>query len=540
MKKSSIIGVLFIFSVLINLPFLSQAFHIDDSFNLYIARQINHDPANPYNENIVYNGLLQKIYQVNANPPLDDYILAFFVRMFGEHEIPLHLCFLIFPFFIGIFMFLLSMEFLEDARIALIAAVLLLVSPAVVVMSHVIMPDIPLLCFYLAAVYFFLKGESQPFFYLLAGVFAALACLTKYTGITLIPLFALCLFFKQNARRAIPWFAVVIPILALYGWYLWSLCLYSSHYWTTLASLETGRDKVLRILMHFMANIVYIGGCSVFPLSLLYMDWRPVLKRFFIAGIIALYYAAFLHLNFDHSLIQAVFVGVLAFVTFSFLIVNLGHLKTWLLARSMRLFLFFWIVEVLVFNSFFLHTAVKYNILCIPAVILLFILTFRDSLWPKGLAFLLLTTILTGILSFSVAVGDEKFANCYREYARKIYSQYKNENNQVYFTGHWGWEYYLSQQGARPLLSLGYNNIQAGDIIVIPSIPWPQPVSKTLQNRLRLIEDIPVNSRYPLRTMNGFAKAFFYANYNFPHFTGALPYSFSVTPLEHFDIYQVQ
>jgi len=544
-KNKKVFVLIFIFSVVINLPFLFQAFHIDDPLSIYLAKQIIQNPANPYDFELVNNGVLQKFYRFYANPPFNGYMLSLMIRLLGDHEMPLHLFHLAYTFFIGVFMFLISMKFLKDFKFAISSTILLLISPAVFVMNHTIMPDIPLLCFYLAAIYFFLEAEDRTYFYSISGIFAAMACLTRYTGLTLIPIFLFCSFLKPRYRVPMSLLATIIPLIAFEFWYHWSLDLYSSNYWAHIVSFETAQNRILRIGTHFLANIVYLGGSAIFPISLFFPAVMLNIKKsrilILISGLIAMYSAIFLYKNCAHTLAQAMLVFIFVFCIISFLIMAFGHLKIWFNHRSQNILLLFWIILLVCFNSFFLHTAVKYNLLEIPPLILIFTIIVKNLLHDRSIHFLALTIALTGVLAGFIAIGDTILADTYRDFAKKIYFLYKKENNQVYYTGHWGWEYYLKKLNAKPILVLGTNKLNKEDIIIVPSIPWPQPLPLNIRQRIKLLKRVDVNSRFPVRTMNGLAKAFFYANYNFPNYTGVLPYSFSSkAPVESFYILEVQ
>jgi len=479
-----------IFSVLINLPFANQAFHIDDPVNIYLARHIIHHPENPYGFLMIYNGAIHSFDRFFANPPLNGYLLSFMIRLVGEHEIGLHLFFLIYTIFSGWLMFLISKKFLNgDDQSAFFSAVLLLFSPAFFVMNHTIMMDTPLLCFYLASIYFFLEAETRPSFYLLAGMFAALASLTRYTGMTLIPLFLCMAVLNPKQRSLMSFWSIIIPMFVFECWYFWTCCLYSSGYWLNIVSYETAQDRCIRIVAHFLANIDYLAMASIFPLSwfLLARDKK------------------------DQNL----------FPTRQF---------------QMR-FLFFWVALLVVVNSLFLQTGVKYNLLELPAVILIFVLSLKRLFGQRTVRLLMITAVLTGFLSMVVAVADNQLANLYRDYAAKLYFGYKRENNQVYYSGHWGWGYYLQKLGAKSILSIRETRTHRGDIILFPSLPWPQPIFGL---RLKLLKTVTIRNNFPVRTMNGEAGAFFYSNYNFPYYIGFFPYALSMLPLEKFYVLEVQ
>src|SRR5262245_50601549 len=52
------------------LPFINEAFHIDDSLFLWVAKQIVKDPFNPYGFPVVWYGTAMPMSEVTKNPPL--------------------------------------------------------------------------------------------------------------------------------------------------------------------------------------------------------------------------------------------------------------------------------------------------------------------------------------------------------------------------------------------------------------------------------------------------------------------------------------
>jgi hypothetical protein len=338
----------------------------------------------------------------------------------------------------------------------------------------------------------------------------------------------------------------IIPLIIFYFWYESSIVLYTDHYWNQMYAFETGQDKFVRIGMHLLANVVYLGGSSIFPIcffvpALMLRNKDSKLRIIGRSAVIALFFSSLLFMKFGHDLGQAGLVFVFIFSMMTFFSTVLIYIKDWFNSRSQNVVLFFWVLILLVFNSFFLHTAVKYIMLTIPPLILIFVIIVKDLLKEKYPSFLILTIVLTGLLGAGIAIADTKFSNIYRDYAKSLYSTYKKKDNQVFFSGHWGWEYYLKELNAEPVVSLDLNQFKKGDIILVPSIPWPQRLPLTYKNRLKLLNTIPVNSSFPIRIMNGISKAFFYANYNYPEFKGVLPYSFSsTTPLELFYVLEVK
>jgi len=170
--------------------------------------------------------------------------------------------------------------------------------------------------------------------------------------------------------------------------------------------------------------------------------------------------------------------------------------------------------------------------LCFPIVIL--IVRELDSIpvmEKMRRACLTSLTVLTGIISLSAAVADFQYAGIYRDFAENTSKQFVKQK--IWFTGEWGFRYYMEQNDAH-YLYINDNRPQQGDIVVIPSLPCPTSLPD-LFKRMTLKETVRIGSAFPMRIMNNTAKAAFYS-----HGWGFLPYSFSPAYLEEFRIYTVE
>lgn len=138
-----------------SLPFLNQAFHIDDRIYLQVAENIRDKPLYPYDFAALFEGFVAPDAASHSHLPLTSYYLAF-LNWLGPSETEwfLHLGFLIFPFIAVLSFYSLCRHFVSFPGAA---ACLLATSPAFLTLSHTLMPDIPLLAFWLMALAGFLE-----------------------------------------------------------------------------------------------------------------------------------------------------------------------------------------------------------------------------------------------------------------------------------------------------------------------------------------------------------------------------------------------
>ena len=138
-----------------SLPFIQQAFHLDDRIYLEIADNILKNPWFPFDYLIVFEGLVAPDAASHGHLPLISYYLAFLKVVTGsDNEWVYHLAFLVFPLLGVVGFYDLAKGYL---RFPLPAACLLAFSPAFFVSSHTLMTDVPLVAFWVFCLSRFLR-----------------------------------------------------------------------------------------------------------------------------------------------------------------------------------------------------------------------------------------------------------------------------------------------------------------------------------------------------------------------------------------------
>jgi len=149
------------------------------------------------------------------------------------------------------------------------------------------------------------------------------------------------------------------------------------------------------------------------------------------------------------------------------------------------------------------------------------------------------------ITSIAVTRSDIGYANLYRETAEKFFEDYqdpiyiekKSPYPSIWFTGHWGWQYYLEKNGARPLpyIPVEQSGTLLGDLILTSKLASSHKVHPSLAPLLTKKGEVVPEKNELIRTMNDKARAGFYSDS-----WGPLPFTFSNAPLESFAVYQVE
>jgi hypothetical protein len=136
--------------------------------------------------------------------------------------------------------------------------------------------------------------------------------------------------------------------------------------------------------------------------------------------------------------------------------------------------------------------------------------------------------VAAAALSLVVTWADVRFAETGRAGARTIHEKYATGSNTVWFQGHWGFQYYMQQLGAK---AVDIRNFRAapGDIVAVPTTNSSiYRMGSQWFERERI--DVPTYGW--LATMNPGVGAGFYADV-----FGPLPFAVGVIPMERFRIF---
>jgi hypothetical protein len=76
-------------------PFVTTAFHIDDTLFLRAAKHIQNHVGDFYGFTVNWHGREMPMFDINMNPPLVSYYIAAMASLAGSSEMALHLAFLI-------------------------------------------------------------------------------------------------------------------------------------------------------------------------------------------------------------------------------------------------------------------------------------------------------------------------------------------------------------------------------------------------------------------------------------------------------------
>jgi len=209
------------FALLIRLPFLGQAIQGDDDIYLTEGAHAQIEPWHPLHTTYIFRGEPVDL-RGHPHPPLDGWVLGALIALFGGvNEVAFHAVYIGFTLLAAAAMWSLARRFSSRP---VWATLLFLATPVFVVNGTSLEADLPFLAFWMAAIALFCAGRRA-----LAAVAMALAALTSYQVVLIVPILAAWLWLDQRgadrqvcarppgrALRQFAWLAT--PILALLAW----------------------------------------------------------------------------------------------------------------------------------------------------------------------------------------------------------------------------------------------------------------------------------------------------------------------------------
>ncbi len=566
-------------------PFANRAFYIDDPLFLWTARQIRVAPAHFYDFKLNWSGLEMHMTDVMCNPPVMAFFLAAASSLVGWSEFSLHVACLLPAIAAGLGALQLAKSFCSRP---LLAVWLLVLTPGFLVCGTSLMCDLTMLAFWVWSLVLWERGLASRCYanFLWAGVMAGLCGLTKYSGLSLLPLLLAWALVRE--RKCGSWvFALLIPV-AMLGAYEWIA--YRVHgaflFENAAAYAREVRPALMGDLPNRLVNgLVFAGGCALPALALAPCVWS---RRRLAAGA-----ALFLVILAGPRVFDSL---RLAFLDHGFGLRALWQdawltwKGTWLLEIQRSLWLVgglsvaalaiadwrrhrdatsavlgIWTLGVLVFASLFNWTINGRSILpMLPAVGILLARRLEAvgprptglnaetgsdlRCAPEGAAspvpagvpcktanprrpLLAACVGLAALGAFAVAAADYRLANTAREAAGLLAAKYGGQRGTLWFQGHWGFQYYLQDKGAKPLDFLA-SALAPGDVIVVPSSEaggYDLPVEATT-----LAEVLQLRANSWLATMNRCVGAGFHSD-----FWGPLPFALGALEPERYYVSKV-
>lgn len=459
-------------------PFLGKPFNMDDPLFLWAARRIQSHPADPYGFNVIWDLWAKPLWNVTENPPLTSYYIALAAAVLGWSEWALHSAFLLPAVAVILGTFRLARHFCRSPLLAALAA---LFTPAFLVSSTTLMSDVPMLAFWVWAIVFWVEGAGQnrPRKLFAAACLAAIAEITKYFGFCLIPLLAAySIMAKKPLRQWLQFLLVPLAVFCAYQMVMEKL--YGISPLSRAANFRYSNENY-----HFpydaccLMGLAFTGGCLATAFFFAPLLWRKGSAALFLAVAVLPVAAVCL----DSGWLQA-FNGLegghvhvatqiqLAFwaaAGVSALLLAVADFASCRDAKSLLLAL--WIIGTFIFAAFLNWTINGRSILPMAPALGILIArrlerNFRGAPFPARRAAVCLAA--SAALALYVTEADCLTAFAARQNVRAISAAFGPKIKNLWFQGHWGFQFYLSRLGARPV-DFANSRLKPGDLLAIPS-----------------------------------------------------------------------
>ncbi|HEY4788108.1 MAG TPA: glycosyltransferase family 39 protein, partial [Bacteroidales bacterium] len=421
---------------------IDKAFHIDDTFHLEVSECIKHTPLKPMSGLINWYSTPEPIYEYNQ-PALFFYSIALVSKIFGNHEIPLHLFLSVFTF-LALYFFYRIAELLslkqKNTLLALFAF-----CPAFIINQN-LMTDIPILALLMGFVYFLLKAgiNRKLTNYSISASLLGFGLLIKYSLLPLLVVLALVILIRREYKNLI---VLLIPVGLLCLWSIWNYIEYGA-----IHILNRQRGEIQ--FNQFLAFMGCLGSISVISISFVFglfsskiTKWLLYLIVFAFAISIVFFAFNFISEKSYSRYLNNSFI-INGFVIFVALFVAVASsLKKTGLRNSITSGNFVVFLSFLTLSLFIIlaapFIATRHVLLVIP-----FILILAYELIDKAtIEVNRLTITITVILGLLLGFSDWKYADYYRQMASEIHLP---EGKNIWTAGHWGWQWYSVKNGMKP------------------------------------------------------------------------------------------
>lgn len=511
---------------------LTKAVHIDDSAHLQIARWITNNPLHPMSGVVVVRNAASPIRDLHQ-PHLFFYLMAAVMWAFGESLIALHLLVAAFTLIALVFFHLAAAH--AAPRHALFWTALFGLGP-VFMPGQNIMTDIPVTALWCVFLWALVREVPGCRHYVFAALAAAVACLTKYTSLILLPVLLLAIIVRRDWRYL---WVLVVPLLALLGWSLFNYYDYGGVH-------LLGRPRAWLPLWLLMERTVLwilgLGAASPFVVAFLSeLARRRTTRPLLLAGLAGAALMLIWRLRPEHRLFAHVLLRVGFMANGCLLIAVMANLVAGGVRnnkndtpphRSCHLILGVTMLGAFLFVvAFAPFAAIRHILPATPAILLLLahhtVTIIPHRLWRYAA---LTATIGLGLI---LAISDWYYADVYRKHAEIIVARFGKQRT-IWFLGSWGWEWYARAAGMQQYV-VKHTKPQEGDLLVTAVFVDAPPIPPALVHRLKRVETIPVPSRPCTYVRTAWPCAGYYS-YN----TECLPWTISQMPIEIFEVFEVQ
>lgn len=449
-------------------PFLNRAYDIDDPLFLWMAEQIRKHPFDPYGGIVHWSATAQPMWVAMQNPPLCAYYMAAVGSVAGFGEVAMHIAFFLPAIAAVLGTFALARRLCPSPATA---ALLTLFTPVFLISATHVMCDVMLLAFWTWAIHFWLAGleRGKWHLFLVAALLVTAATMTKYFGISLVPLLFLYTLVRERRARA-QLVCLAIPLLAAVAFELITKALYG-HALFSSAMLYL-RDVATEVRIPWQTKLLtgssFLGGCMIGALLVVSVrSAKAILWGFVALLFVGLFFWFCVPTAGSNPL--AVRVEGSLFATLGLVILALVFWDFSENRDADSLLLLLWIVGTFAFATFLNWSITARTILPMaPAVFILLLRRFdRGPAARARLSSKLWWVTAAALVSMTVTAADASRANAARTGARYFRNKFSQNHTRVWFQSHWGFQWYMERWKAKPVAQDA--PFRPNDILIVPS-----------------------------------------------------------------------
>ena len=516
-------------SLAVMLPFLDKAFTMDDTVFMREAMHALKDPLHPTAFDMVWTHKLERLSTIVPTGPFMAWLLLPAAALGGAEWAAhaMQLCMLMIACVATVS---LALRFGLEPRWAAAAGLLLAASPAVLGMAGTAMPDVPAMAFGIAGIerlesWRRTRRLSDAAF---ASILLACGILTRSHLLLLLAPAALLLAgdpFDYRSWLRSGW-RIYAPLLAVPA--IVAVTLFITRDPSAVGGTLAGSLSSLSSLRHMPSNMVayavHLALVIPFAIPWTLLNYRGILRSPAILAGATVLFAALLWMAHKQEAPYAV--ALVAGVGAAALV---HAVRRAIINRDTKdLVLLAWLL-IPVATVIYVHLPAKYLVPVAPVAAILVAASMAKR--PRaGTAVLALTLVAGTVLGVAILRADQRFAGFGRSVAQTMIAPQVARGERVWFNGHWGFQWYAEQAGAKCLTS---------------HAPFPKP-GDTIYSAERSLPDIAITEVIDFRhvkrlqeatpggrIMSGVHGSGFYSNA-----WGYLPWAWGNDPIEIIDVYR--
>lgn len=517
--------------LLLCLPFLGKPFHVDEPFFLAVADQILRDPLHPFAFEFNWYEQSVPMAEINNTPPLFYYLLAVLRFVSGDREWLLRLLYLPVSALAAAGLYALASCFLRQP---FWPTLILISTPAYFLSMSQLYPEVQAAALGFWGLSWVISGTDNrdPSRLRNGLLLLSLALLSKYSAAVLLAPAAAYIWAKGAGwRKTIGYASIVLAPLGIYlAWdELSQNAVLQSAWNVTQDRFPTSWPQWAHKMRAFLA---FIGGGGV--VTVFWPLWSARRRAAVQAVGLLLCGLLFSPWN-DSQRVPTLWERGLGVIMAWGALLSIINISTrWTPKREERSFWTSWAFSLAALQvALYWSVLSRVTALLLPALILPLASVLEKEDSSRGQKFYRGSLALTGIMALVLGLVDLQFARAQKDFAHKIAGEYSAAGKRVWFTGHWGLQYYLEKAGAQALdIRHGaWEAVQRGDIVVLPransNIIYPRRLPDDVE-----LKPFLVGCPIPLRLIRLWSgQAAFYSSA-----WGFLPYAPSGEALEEFVI----